>query len=428
MPRLGGHHVAGRLAPAAQQSARALRAEERAHDADAEDDEGEQQQHLDAVVDEELERRGPAAVGQMQHVVEQPDDEGQPEVVDERPEADADGPGAATAAGPSRAERQTAAAAQRSHPPRRPARRAGAGGHALASRLVRSPAPRLPSPCSDLDDLLTHALSSSLARRPREARDQRRRGQVALQPLVVVGHAHELDEAGRAELRRVDDRVADAPVAVLGPAAAAHVDEDGLTDRPRVGHVRVTEEDGRVGILVGHARHGRLRPVLEEVLVDAPRAAVHGEQVAGRRREREVVLERAQVGLDLVGHGLLRPRQRDGALGALLVGLVDAAAVAGLEADALVVVAHERGDAAVAHEQGDLVGRGSVADEVAERDRLRHPAPLDVGEDRLEARQVAVHVAEDGEGRVDARASSRGVSFHRLVFISSYLDHKPMSM
>ena len=51
----GGHHVAGRLAPAVQQGPRALRAEERAHDADAEDDDGEQQQHLDGVVDEELE-------------------------------------------------------------------------------------------------------------------------------------------------------------------------------------------------------------------------------------------------------------------------------------------------------------------------------------------------------------------------------------
>ena len=109
------------------------------------------------------------------------------------------------------------------------------------------------------------------------------------------------------------------------------------------------------------------RPVLEEVLVDAPGLPwTASRSPAGVAKVKWS--QRAQVRLDLVGPP---PASTPGTrpLGALLVGLVDAAAVAGLEADALVVVAHEAGDAAVADEQSDLVGRRAVADEVAERDR-----------------------------------------------------------
>jgi hypothetical protein len=77
---------------------------------------------------------------------------------------------------------------------------------------------------------------------------------------------------------------------------------------------------------------------------------VHGEHVADGRLQQEVILKRAQIRLDLGGRNVLGPRQGGGALGALLVSLVDAAAVAGLEADALIVVAHERGDTEVADE------------------------------------------------------------------------------
>ena len=108
--------------------------------------------------------------------------------------------------------------------------------------------------------------------------------------------------------------------------------------------------------------------------------------------EHEAVLERAQVGARLAARRLLGPGQRDGALGALLVGLVDTAAVAGLEPDALVVVAHHGGDGALAQQRGDLVGKGAIADEVTQADHVGHAASLDVGEDRLEAGKVAVHI------------------------------------
>ena len=78
MPSIAGQDVADRLAPAGQERAGALRGEERAHDADAEDDESEQHQHLGHFIDEELDGRSPAASPQVQHVVGEPDGEGQP--------------------------------------------------------------------------------------------------------------------------------------------------------------------------------------------------------------------------------------------------------------------------------------------------------------------------------------------------------------
>ena len=126
--------------------------------------------------------------------------------------------------------------------------------------------------------------------------------------------------------------------------------------------------------------------------------------------EREVILERAKVRFDLVARHPLSPVERGGAFGALLVGLVDAAAVAGLEADALVVIAHEARDAAIAHKQSDLVRRGPVADEVAEA-RSCDSAALDIGEDRLECRQVAVHVGEDSERLVYLDGLHAGLPF-----------------
>ncbi len=234
---------------------------------------------------------------------------------------------------------------------------------------------------------------------------------------MVVGDAHELDgrRTGR-EPGRVEDGVADTPVAVLGPAPAADVDEERRRARVAVGdlagvrHVRVAEEDGAVRVLLGHPRHGVLRPVLVQVLVDAPRAAVHGQQLAGRRLEDEAVLERAQEGARLVGGHRVGPGERRGALRALLVGLVDAAAVAGAEADALVVVAHQRRHAPVPDQRGDLVGERPVADEVAEAERLGDPAAVDVREDRLEPGQVAVDVRVDGERRGDGDCTHRDCS------------------
>ena len=88
MPRLAARTLPVASRRPRSRAAGALRAEERAHHADAEDDQREQQQHLDAVVDEELESRGPAARPEVQDVMEQPDAERQPEVVDDRPEAD----------------------------------------------------------------------------------------------------------------------------------------------------------------------------------------------------------------------------------------------------------------------------------------------------------------------------------------------------
>jgi hypothetical protein len=96
---------------------------------------------------------------------------------------------------------------------------------------------------------------------------------------------------------------------------------------------------------------------------------------------------------------------------ALLVGLVDAAAVAGREADALVVVAHEARDAAVSDKRRDLVRVRSVADEVAEAEHVADAATLDVRQDCLEVGQVAVHLRKDGE-----RTLQDDLSYDDLAF------------
>ena len=81
----------------------------------------------------------------------------------------------------------------------------------------------------------------------------------------------------------------------------------------------------------------------------------------------------------------------------------------------------QRGDAAVADEQGDLVGRGPVADEVAEAQGARDSAALDVGEDRLEPGQVAVHVGEDGERLVDLDGLHAACPSARMVLVSGFI-------
>src|SRR5665811_895395 len=158
-----------------------------------------------------------------------------------------------------------------------------------------------------------------------ETRDQRRPSQIGKEPLVVVWHAHELDEGlALAQPSRVDERVTDAPVTIFGASGAAHVYEVGVAHPSRVWHVRVPEEDRRVRVIVRHPLHGGGGSILKEVLVDAARAAVHGEDVAAGSLQHEVVLERAEVRLDLVADGRLGPRQRCRAFGALLIGLVHA--------------------------------------------------------------------------------------------------------
>ena len=72
--------------------------------------------------------------------------------------------------------------------------------------------------------------------------------------MVVVGHAHELDERlSCVEPLRLDDGVAHTPIAVLGSPAAAHIDEGRAGDLADVGDVRVAEDDGLVWVGLGEA-------------------------------------------------------------------------------------------------------------------------------------------------------------------------------
>src|SRR5665647_2077515 len=80
----------------------------------------------------------------------------------------------------------------------------------------------------------------------------------------------------------------------------------GHTHLPRVRQVCVPEEDRPVRVLTRHALHGGGRPILEQVLVDATRAAVHGEDVAAGGLEHEVILEGAQVCPDLAAQGTIK--------------------------------------------------------------------------------------------------------------------------
>jgi hypothetical protein len=105
----------------------------------------------------------------------------------------------------------------------------------------------------------------------------------------------------------------------------------------------------------------------------------------------------------------------------LLVRLVDTAAVAQREADALVVVAHDGGDAELADEPGDLVGEWPVADEVAQAHHVVDVAQPDVRQHSLQGRQVAVDVAEHRQPAGDSE-SLHGASLRSCPTISECLS------
>ena len=135
--------------------------------------------------------------------------------------------------------------------------------------------------------------------------------------------------------------------------------------------------------------------VLEQVLVDLPRRAVHEvnrdvpelESQIERQRPHEVL--RALVGV--------RERPRDRSLPelAVVLGDVRAAAVVELAADRVVVVAVDRRNLTLLDQRAHLVRVRAVADEIAAAVQAVDPDRVDRLKARLERRQVAVDVGDD---------------------------------
>src|SRR5215207_8869794 len=122
--------------------------------------------------------------------------------------------------------------------------------------------------------------------------------------------------------------------------------------------------------------------------------------------------ERAQVGLVLLGGGRSRPHE--GLLPArfLFRILVGATAVVPIEADPVVVVAHDGRDVALADESDRLVRLGAVADEIPQVIDGIQMLDIDGGQDRFGRGAIAVQVAEDGDagGHIDVKRA-RGCDF-----------------
>ena len=111
--------------------------------------------------------------------------------------------------------------------------------------------------------------------------------------------------------------------------------------------------------------------------------------------ETDVIRQRGEP--IMVGVAECRVGERVGrrSIGLGLLGDVVAAALAAPVADAVVVVAADRGDAERPNALDHASRIGSVAHEIAEAVDLGNACRSDVGEHRIERRQVAVHVGEE---------------------------------
>jgi hypothetical protein len=157
-------------------------------------------------------------------------------------------------------------------------------------------------------------------------------------------------------------------------------------------------EDEHVGLrLEGEALVKPRRLVLEQVLVDLARRSVDESDALPAELEAQVEGEVAhEVLRALVG---VRERPCDRALSefAVLLRHVGTAAVLEVARDRVVVVAVDRRDAALLDQRAHFVRMGAVADQIAAAVDPLDAELLDARERRLERRQVAVDVGDDGD-------------------------------
>ena len=167
-----------------------------------------------------------------------------------------------------------------------------------------------------------------------------------------------------------------------------------------------------------------VRLVLEQILVDLPRRAVHEPHLFGAELEAQIERQPAhEVLRALVG---VRERPRDRLLPelAVVLGHVGAPAVVELAGDRVVVVAIDRRDPALLDHAAHLVRMRPVPDEIAAAVHGVDPDRIDRLEARLECGEVGVDVGDDGyaiqfgpdEGRCSWTSSTAGTS----VSISSH--------
>lgn len=128
------------------------------------------------------------------------------------------------------------------------------------------------------------------------------------------------------------------------------------------------------------------------------RAAVDAEDSAVGECEAEVAGQGAEPGLVAVGDDALGPAEGAVAAGDVVGAGVGAAALVAVEADAVVVVPGEGGDASGADGFDDFIGEGAVADEIAEAYYVLVGALPNVGEEGVEGVPVGVDIGEGGNG------------------------------
>src|SRR5688572_27643683 len=232
---------------------------------------------------------------------------------------------------------------------------------------------------------------------------------------LVLRHAEVVLDAVPGHLVLFQDCVAGAAIAVAGLSGRAHVDEVASSGFQRQGELAGAVEGLEAQALVvdpglvrvaghAHAREGvEDRPQLVGVQDAVGREHVLAHRVARRAvHEQETpdgLLER-QVLQPLPARALLArapparlhaPARVDDRAARVRVE------VRGVTEERLVVVAHQAPLGVATHEVDAELGIGAVADHVAETHELGHPAPADVGEDRLERFAVGVQVGDDGQ-------------------------------
>src|SRR5215204_2766813 len=145
---------------------------------------------------------------------------------------------------------------------------------------------------------------------------------------------------------------------------------------------------------------------------------MHEPETLSLRFKANLGQQRAQVGLVVRSRDITGPVERLLPPLLLLRVLVGAAAVIAIEADPVIVVAHDGRDATLADQRDRLIRSRAVADQVAQVvDRIRR-FRVDRREHHFGCDAVAVQITEDGDagGHLDASQLSSGSTEVHAVF------------
>ena len=149
----------------------------------------------------------------------------------------------------------------------------------------------------------------------------------------------------------------------------------------------------------------RQRPIFEEVLVHAPRTAVHQSKPLAVGVKPDLGVERSEERLPVRRHRLFGPTERY-VPEALLFGIaVGASTFVPIEADAIVVVSNDCRNGVLPDPVDHYVWKRRVPDQVAETIRPLDVLMLQVVEHGFQRRDVRVDVTDDGNSHGSSPAT-----------------------